>query len=458
MNTLDEKLDILSAVCEQLVARGVRLPADTTRLLQEARAESLELVRQRQELASLYETTHKLVEATELDELLEAIIDKAIVLVGAERGFVVLAETDSSYRVAVARAFMEGEVEAADGAFSSSVVRRVLDTREALLTTNIQSDGRFELSQSIIAQNIRSVLAVPMVARGELQGAIYVDTRLSVGPFGPREQDLLQAMASQAAMAVRGTRLHDDVRRRNQELKSALDELRSTQAALVQSERLAAVGRLAANVAHELRNPLMVMRNTTYFLDRLAVEGKLDSPEVLRRYLTKIDAEIDRQSKIINDLLFFSRNRPRQLAEVDLNALLVETLMRVPLPESVQVIKDFCPSLDMLRADGDQLQQVFINLITNAVHAMPEGGTLTLITQTDGSNAVVHVRDTGVGISPTNQAQLFQPFFTTKEKGIGLGLTVSKSLVEGHRGAISVMSEEGHGTTFTVQLPFELVG
>ncbi len=452
-------LDTLNAEFQRLQERGTRSAPGMLKLVDELRCEVADLRQQGNELASLYEVAQELAAASELSDLLESIIDKAIVLVGAERGFVALARPDGGYYTAIARRFGEREVEQTDEAFSSSLVNRVMERREPILTTNIQDDGRFELTQSIIVQHIRSVLAVPLIARGELQGAIYVDTRMSMRPFDEAELRLLQAMASQAAMAIRSARLYDDVRASNAQLNQTVTELRETQAQLVQAERLAAVGRLAASVAHELRNPLMVMRTAVYFLDRLVAQGKAaESADMLKRYLTKIDREIDRQSKIINDLLFFSRNRPRQLGDVDLNAILDETLMRVIMPESVEVRRELDPALPSIRADADQLQQVFVNLVTNAAQAMSDGGVLSVHSHRDGDDVVAEVSDTGTGIPEENMARLFQPFFTTKEKGIGLGLAVTRSLVEGHRGAIDATSREGVGTTFTVRLPVELVG
>ncbi len=463
------KLDTLDAEFQRLHERGTRSASGMRQLVHELRLEVSELRQQGAELASLYEVAQDLAAATELPDLLASIIDKAIVLVRAERGFVALTQPGGGYYIAIARRWWpeagseedhgEPEVKGTDEAFSSSLVKRVMERREPILTTNIQDDGRYELTQSIIVQQIRSVLAVPLIARGELQGAIYVDTRLSVRPFGEPELRLLQAMASQAAMAIRSAKLYDDARASNAQLSQALNDLRATQAQLVQAERLAAVGRLAASVAHELRNPLMVMRNALYYLDRIVSQGNaIVSADILRRYLHIIDGEIDRQTKIINDLLFFSRNRPRQLTDVDLNAIISETLMRVTMPESVEVHRDLDASLPTIRADADHLQQVFVNLITNAVQAMPEGGVLSVRTRKDGADVVIWVADTGAGIPEEAMPNLFQPFFTTKEKGIGLGLSVTRSLVEGHRGTINVESHVGQGTTFTVRLPVELVG
>ena len=459
MTDVRDQLDVLYDEFERLGGKGLGTADEMMRLVAGLRAQVADTERQREELASLYAVAQELVAVTDLAELLESIIDRAIVLVGADRGFVVLTEVDGSYRLGAARRFSAGEVEATDEAFSHSLVQKVLRERKAILTTNIQKDDRFELTKSIVTQQIRSVLAVPLVARGELQGAIYVDTRLSERPFGESELALLRAMGSLAAMAIRGARLLDDVQQSNERLQRALETLRETQDQLVQAERLAAVGRLAASVAHELRNPLMVMRNALYFLDRVVSSDEEQDPDTLRRYFAKLDGEIDRQNKIINDLLYFSRNRPRRLSRVDMNALVGETLLRVEMPESVTVIKDLAPDLVSISADADQIQQVLVNLVGNAVQAMPDGGTLTARTaDADGEWVVFQVEDTGCGIDDEQREKLFEPFFTTKENGIGLGLSVTKSIVEGHRGEISVSSSLGEGSEFTVKLPYDLIG
>jgi len=455
---MEDAFQVLSQEIYRLYREGALPSLDLSHRLAAIRTEFDRLERQRKELASLYEVAQELSSVTELNALLQSIIDRAIILVGAERGFVVLSNTQGEYEIKASRDFATGQVEDKDRAFSSSLVGRVIRSQQPILTTNVQEDDRFELTQSILVQNIRSVLAVPLVASGELQGAVYVDTRLSVRHFSEDELGALQAMASQAAMAIRNARLYEDLKHSNAQLREALDQLRETQGQLVQAERLAAVGQLAASVAHELRNPLMVMRNALYFLDRLTSRPEPPDMEVLKRYFGKLDGEIDRQTKIINDLLFFSRNRPRKLAEVDLNAVLQETITRIAMPDSVVVRQQLAPALQPIRGDPEQLQQVFINLITNAVQAMPDGGTVTVITRLEDGSVAVDVADTGTGISPEHLKRLFEPFFTTKEKGIGLGLAVTHGLVQGHRGTIDVTSTVGKGTTFTVRLPLDLIG
>lgn len=453
MDSVDREANALVAGLRRAVARGVAPEADLVRAAERLR-EALDAARtESRDLASLYEVAQALTASSSLEELLDLIIERATSLVGAERGFVVLAEPSGGHTIAARQHLGPEEWDPSRDELSSSLLARVMRDGEPLLATNVQSDGRYELTRSIIAQRIRSVLAVPLTTRGECLGAIYVDTRVSERLFREADLRLLQAMASQAAVAIRNARLYQDARESNERLSAALVELGETQEQLVQAERLAAVGRLAASVAHELRNPLTVMRASLYFLERLVSSGAENTGDVLRRYLTKLDVEIDRQSKIINDLLFFSRNRPRSMVDVDLNALLLEVLLRIPMPESVRVVRRLDPSLGTLLADADQLQQVFVNLVTNAVQAMREGGVLTVTTEATDGQVAVRIADTGVGITEEHLARLFEPFFTTKENGIGLGLAVTRSIVEGHGGEIAAESRAGEGAAFTIRLP-----
>ena len=451
------KLGALASELERLTAHDLRLEIETRHLIAQAREEFVSLLRQRRELVSLYEVAREMAANSDLDELLHLVVNRAVVLVGAERGYLVLGDA-SAFRVAASQRFSTEEAESTDGSFSSTLLRRVMALREPILTTNVQTDDRFELSQSILLQDIRSVIAVPMVTADRLEGAIYVDTRLSVRPFTSSDLELLQAMASHAALSIRNARLYADSVERNTQLRATLQELEATQEQLVQSEKLAAIGRLAAGVAHELRSPLSVMRSELSHLEaRLDEEPALD-PGMIKGYLGQADTEIDRQAKIIDDLLFFSRYRPSTLAPVDLNQLLADTLARVSIPSSIARQCRFQGDLEIILADEEQIRQVFINLVTNAIQAMRDGGQLTIETCAVGDFAEVRVSDTGVGMTPQVIACVFEPFFTTKSKGIGLGLSVSRTIIEAHHGRISVQSAAGIGTTFVVQLPYQLIG
>lgn len=223
---------------------------------------------------------------------------------------------------------------------------------------------------------------------------------------------------------------------------------------LIQSEKMAAIGQLAAGIAHEIRNPLGIITNALYDLSEIVAA---DDPEV-KEDLRIAKEEMRRVQEIINNLLEFSRESRADVEQVDINDLLKRTLqlMTKSLQRSgVRVVTDFGP-LGICHANQNGLRQVVLNLITNAVQAMPEGGELQLRTRLRIDGRVqLDVSDTGVGIPPEHLSDIFNPFFTTKEpgQGTGLGLSVVHSVVRRYGGEIRVESEVGRGTTFTIELP-----
>jgi two-component system NtrC family sensor kinase len=221
---------------------------------------------------------------------------------------------------------------------------------------------------------------------------------------------------------------------------------------LVQAEKLAAIGELAAGVAHEINNPMAIIRGNAEIL-QMAVPQ--EAP--IREEVDIIAGQVSRVDRIVANLLKFARRERKQLALTDLNQMLDEIVRQVkhqaPLV-GIAVNRQLDPDLPRIEADPHQLRQVFTNLILNAIQAMPDGGSLTLVTQADkeaGSCEVV-VADTGVGIPQQNLEQIFNPFFTTRANGTGLGLSVSYGIVRDHGGKISVESEPGKGTVFRVTL------
>jgi two-component system NtrC family sensor kinase len=236
-----------------------------------------------------------------------------------------------------------------------------------------------------------------------------------------------------------------------------LDTLQMTQDQLVQSEKLASLGQLAAGVAHELNNPLATI---LLFSDILLNESNPDDQH--RTDLETIVRETQRCKTIVASLLDFARQHQVEVQELDLNALIrtiVNIEQRREVYTSVEIVEELNPDIPTIQADPAQLQAVFINLMSNAVEAMPQGGKLTIRTQPGPPGMVfVVLEDTGVGIPPENLAKLFTPFFTTKPigKGTGLGLAITYGIIKMHRGQINVQSRVGKGTSFSFQLPIRL--
>jgi len=460
VTTLFDQINAVQAAVDRLRRGDVYALNEFPPLLAGLRQGVADLERRREELASLYEVGQELVSVLDLDHLLELILDRAIVLVGAERGFLVLWDAEqSNFEVAGARQFARGEVDDAQIEVSHGVIRRVLASREPVVTSNAQEDPRFFSSTSIITFQIRSVLAVPLVASDELIGAIYVDTRLGSKLFGESDLALLSALANQAAAALRLTRLYEHLQTRNRELYEAMRELQETQEQLIQKEKLASVGQLAAGVAHEINNPLS---SILLYADILCQEMPEQNTQQ-RQDLTLILREATRCRTIVNDLLSFSRQNEVLAQPTDLDGLLQEMVQEIGIQErfqGVQIQLDLDPALPIIEADPSQLRQVFYNLMNNAADAMPGGGALTLRTRRGpwAGFITAEVQDSGEGISEENKKKLFTPFFTTKPmgKGTGLGLAIIYGIVKMHRGQISVQSQVGQGTTFTLTLPEQL--
>jgi len=240
------------------------------------------------------------------------------------------------------------------------------------------------------------------------------------------------------------------------EEREIIRRLKETREQLVHAEKLASLGQLAASVAHEINNPLAGVLTYTKLLARKISGDTLEKGTALD-YLSKMESEIGRCSRIIRNLLDFSRQTEPTLRLVDVNQVIEQVLAMVGHQaqlQNVDVVRELSPSLPKVMADSDKLQQVFTNLTLNAIQAMSGGGRLTLRTSVASSQVRIDIQDTGCGISKENLSKLFTPFFTTKEKGsgVGLGLAVVRGIIERHKGEIKVQSEVGKGTTFTIYL------
>ncbi|HEX3707620.1 MAG TPA: ATP-binding protein [Mycobacteriales bacterium] len=241
------------------------------------------------------------------------------------------------------------------------------------------------------------------------------------------------------------------VAERTEELQQSVGELELAQEKLVQTTRLAAIGQLASAIGHELRNPLGVITNAHYLL-RTALERKDGGPDAAR-HLRTAEREVGAATLIVADLLDYARAREPVTASVDISDLIDEVQTVIPAPDDVTVERHAASNVPAARADRDQLRQVLLNLVSNAYEAISDGGTVTITTEAAADFVRISVTDTGSGMDEETLGQLFEPFFTRKTKGIGLGLSVTKRIVETHRGTISVDSAVGRGTTFTIELP-----
>jgi two-component system NtrC family sensor kinase len=307
-----------------------------------------------------------------------------------------------------------------------------------------QQPAQLQDNQPDLAENLCSAMLAPMVVRDQKIGIIGVFARQKE-TFDDQDLTLLDSMASAVAMAIENARLYA-------ESKNFATELAASQAQLIQSAKLAATGKLAASIAHEINNPLQAIQSCVYLI---ANGAPPDDPNI--KYVDIAREELDRIARIVGRMLSFHQPTTDAQEPTDVNDLIenILALVHKRLQHSkVAVETELAADLPTVYAVRDHIKQVLLNLFLNALEAMPQGGTLQIRTASaDRRWVTVAIQDNGMGIQPQDVAHLFDPFYTTKPKGTGLGLSISYDIVAQHGGEILVDSEPGKGATFTIRLP-----
>ena len=311
-----------------------------------------------------------------------------------------------------------------------------------------------KISAGLCGNHPPSFAAVPLVFQGEARGVIYVDNMFREREITEEDIQILTMFASEACLAMENASLYES-------LEDALEKVRKTQDRLVQSEKLAALGEMAARIAHEIKNPLTVIGGFAARLTRREKGGGRDHPPTAR-YAEIILKEVKRLERTVQQTLYFSRDVVPAFQPVDINAEIREVLamFRDELDEAgIAKAVELSEKIPNISVDPDQIRQVLWNLVSNAVQAMGNGGKLTVVTRPasaeEGDGVVFLVGDTGGGIPHDVVHNIFNPFFTTKPKGTGLGLPIVHAIVQNHGGTIQLDNREGEGVTFSIFLPRE---
>ncbi len=305
------------------------------------------------------------------------------------------------------------------------------------------SESPYELEElrPFLKGNERSVVIAWLSGKERLLGLIKVSNKED--GFSEEDVRLLTILSRHISVAIENAELY-------RSLEKQMIELKETQEQLIQAAKLAAIGELAANVAHEINNPL------TSIIGFVELMKEYDDMDLIKNRLEIIEHESIRARDIVRELLNFARKRPLQLSDVDINSLIKEVIILTRAQAKtgrVEIVEDY-GDIPRMIGDPNQIKQVFVNIINNAIHAMPEGGKLYIKTSSSHDDITIVFKDTGVGIPADVLPRIFEPFFTTKrEKGTGLGLSISYRIIQDHGGRINVESNEGKGTAFTITLP-----
>lgn len=297
----------------------------------------------------------------------------------------------------------------------------------------------------------REFIVVPLIARDKAIGVLIADKVYSGQPITQGDVHMLSLLAGRAGLAIENAEAYERLGEQNVQLREAMSREQETRERLLRSERLAVIGNMAAHVAHEIRNPLATIGGFA----RSVLKDPENAPRTARNARIILE-EVERLEHILRNVMDFARPSRPVFKEVDLNEVLrgLCAFMEAEFAKrTIRLVLDLGNGLPSVWLDPAQMRQVFINLIQNGLESMGSGGTLTVMTSQSNGSVTVEVADTGRGIAPEEMERLFQPFFTTKPGGTGLGLAVSQKIVNDHGGDLTVESQKGRGARFRVLLP-----
>lgn len=404
-------------------------------------------------LAAVHEAGREIAASLDLDRTFRLVMQKAAETLPMDAGVLFIRdEAAQLYRVAVSHNMPPEQVDTITFAFNEGVPGWVVQRRQPLIIDDARTDTW--VHPAVVAAGVLSILAVPLESRQRVVGVLNLFCQTGTHAFDAAALQLAQVFADQAAVFLENARLVGELRHWAADLERRVADrtrqIEEKQAQVIRAEKLAAVGRLAASVAHEINNPLQAIALHLQLLadESLSVDGQ--------RQLKVVQQEFNRIVGIVARLLDFQRPQEGQRQPVDVLTALdfVVMLAEKQLQRSgVTVVNRLPTALPVVPAVEDQLKQVFLNLILNAAEAMPTGGTLTIAACREGNEIHIEFADTGPGLTPKAQAHLFEPFYTTKADGSGLGLAVSHEMIANHGGTMTVHNRPGEGATFRVALP-----
>ena len=414
------------------------------------------------ELSVLHDVSAAINSILDMDKTTNVIMDSAFKLMAAEMGVVMVTSEDGhAFHILISRNLADDVPDKVTLDGPDGVLARAYRDGKIVVTGDATND---ETLKRLVNSDrgVVSTICAPLKHKGRVAGLFVLGNLTYTDSFDQRDAELLAIFADQVAIALENARLFGD-------LEQSLAELKDTQNKMIQTSKMAAVGQLAAGVAHELNNPIVgILGYAQYALEK--VKGK--APDAISekdlenfvKYIGYIEHESQRCKVIVANLLNYSRKNSIELEATDINRVLEETFTFTAHQlqmNNVQLERKLGEGLPTLRANPQQLQQVFTNIIINAQKAMTEGGTLTVSSRlkgrADAPDATIEIdlADTGCGIPEEAMQRIFDPFFTTRRvgEGTGLGLSLTQGIIKNHGGEIGVTSVVGEGTTFTISLP-----
>jgi PAS domain S-box-containing protein len=408
----------------------------------------------------LLSITMEVSRAEDLDSALRAVLGRVCEATGWDVGEVWVPRPDGSYLecspawydrtggLSRFRKETEGFVYASD----EGIAGHVWQSKRPLWVKDLALVKEYPRAPIALQHGFRSAVGIPVTAAGDVVAVMLF------GLTEPRDQDerwvdVVSSIGSQLGQVVWRKRAEDELRSHSQYLEQLVQERTKK---LKEAERLAAIGETALMVGHDLRNPLQAIVNSLYLAKQMLSLGELKEPQQqpnMGGLLDEIERQVQYMNGVVSGLTDFARPMRLRLVETDTRQLIDETLSTSPVPQDVEATVRVEDDVPRLLVDPQMMKRVLTNLVLNAVQAMPKGGKLMIRVSKSGETVIISVRDTGRGIPDEVLPKLFNPLFTTKAKGVGLGLAVCKRVVEAHGGTISVKSKPSKGSEFTLRIP-----
>ena len=386
--------------------------------------------------------------ATNPQRLWEMMLEEAIGLLRADSGAIFLADHDGTLKVQSAKGICAENVRNLVIPVGRGIIGYVAEHGEAVLVPDVSKEPRYRM----LIEGIQSEMAAPMIGGQSIIGVINVESR-KLGAFDPSDKELLMTLASHAAKVWENAMLYQMAQQRNTQLLESYEQLREAQSMLIKQERLAALGEMSAIVAHEIRNPMTAIRGFAQRTGR-----RLSGDATAKKYSEIIISEVDRLDKVIKSVLDFAKKSVLQKQPSRIETIIDDALVLLDdqvRRRSITVHRRIAGRLPEAVLDPHQMKQVAINLLQNAVDVTPEGQAIIVEAVLDGRDLRLSIIDKGRGIDPELVEKIFEPFFSTKLHGTGLGLAMAQRIVEEHGGTIDVANVPGGGAAFTVRLPLQ---
>jgi signal transduction histidine kinase len=362
-------------------------------------------------------------------------VEKAsLFLLNEEKGEYYLFESKNKKMAPPASSFPQGD----------PLPHFLIKTEEIIVREELIKEGHIPEQSSIINRmsSLDAEVSIPLISRSQLIGIINLSHKFNKDIYSQEDIELLSTLANETAIAIENARLYEDLKKSKSYIRRA--------------DRLASLGTLTAGLAHEIRNPLVAIKTFTQLLPE-----RLEDEEFRKHFLGVASGEVDRISSLVNELLEFARTSDPKFEMEDVNGILDGMILLISTESKkkhIEIVKEYSQDLPLISIDREQIKQVFLNILLNAIEATSENGKIIVDTRSfvkPGGEPYLQIRftDTGCGIPRENLEEIFNPFFTTKNTGSGLGLSISHQIVQDHKGYIGIESELDKGTSFFINLP-----